>query len=65
MIIPSDALTLALRDATSAIAPEQRLPELITHVSIDELEWIDPAFLGLLDLLRQQRARTEHRALSA
>jgi mRNA interferase MazF len=43
--------TLVLCDATSAVDPQKRLGEPVTHVTLDEIEQIDRALLGLLDLL--------------
>jgi mRNA interferase MazF len=43
--------TLVLCDATTAVDPQQRFAELVTHLSLDELGQIDRALLGLLDLL--------------
>jgi mRNA interferase MazF len=43
--------TLALCDAVSAVDPETRLAEPVSHLTTDEMQRIDRALLGLLDLL--------------
>jgi mRNA interferase MazF len=43
--------TLVLCDATSAVDPELRLGDLAGHLTLDELQRVDVALRGLLDLL--------------
>ena len=50
VVLPSGP-TLLLCDATTAVDPEQRLGDLVAHLSLDELEHVDLALRGLLDLL--------------
>lgn len=43
--------TLVLCDATTAVDPELRLGDLMGHLTFDELQRVDVALRGLLDLL--------------
>jgi mRNA interferase MazF len=43
--------TLVLCDATTAVDPQLRLGDLVSHLTLRELQMIDVALRGLLDLL--------------
>jgi mRNA interferase MazF len=43
--------TLVLCDATTAVDPQLRLGDLAGHLTLDELQRVDIALRGLLDLL--------------
>ena len=50
-IVLQTGSTLVLCDATSAVDPELRLGDLAGHLTLDELQRVDVALRGLLDLL--------------
>jgi mRNA interferase MazF len=49
--IPGHGRTLVLCDALAAVDPAKRLGALVGYLTLEEMQQIDRALLGLLDLL--------------